>query len=501
MSSSPKVVKSAAPAKVKLSLYQTGNAVITEERQPVGLAAGKQLVQFDGMPTTYQQGSLVVLGRNGKGKVKLGPIAYRKPNLSNENILKRSVGSAITVIDGDRRITGVVDLVAGNAFYLKEANGTVHVLSTGARVELSQGLPDGLSSYASLCLEPEAEGDGASFGMKVLYDAAGIQWSNVRYAAVYDRKAKRFKTMACLVEVTNNCGADFDNAVIKLLTGHNRGRQRDDGMRGIRPQMAAMSMKGGGFESALESVACDEAEAGKIGDHDYYTVPGENSLANGEVKEFWLLSREDVPVTDEYYLPAGYYQQAANAKDLPKQGLTIKLRVQNTEANNLGKALPPSGQFEVLQADEKGDEQKTDWASIRSVAVGEEFSFDLNNPSQDVKATRQLTYLQEDPREPEEEETEEVGVSGFEKAGQGKKKKKKDKKPRYHTETRETTVYNFKKDEAVEVLVYEQIPQEAEILENSHTFADQKVNSAYYRVKVPAAGQVTIKYTAKWRVE
>lgn len=487
--SSAKTVKSARPSKVSLTLYQAGNAVVREQRDGMNLSSGKREVLFEGMPSQFVQGSLVVVGIAEGSKFKVGPISYRSPNLTNDNILKRSVGSPIVVVDqhGNRQ-AGTIEHVLNNQLYIRQDSGASIVLSVASNFELPKGLPEGLTASASLLLQPEALAD-TPFGLKILYEAGQLSWSGSRYNAFYDAKSERFTRLDCWVELTNKCGTSFRDAVVKLLSGTNIGRQAKSAHRAFAaPRMAAASLESAGYSPGF---AADEAAVESVGESKQYTLPGDVSLDDGETKWFCLFSAEDVPAKSELYLPNGYYSEGVEEADVEKQPLNVRLRLKNNTASKLDKPMPASSEFIILQKDSSGEEQKTDTATIGAVACGEDFKVELNNRSTDVKARRVLTAYKEDPREPEDEETQPVKPS----------RKKKEKKPRFREESREIIVDNFKKDKEVEVIVYEALPANAEVLEQSHQFEAKKNDGSSFHVKVPAAGQTTIRYRIKWRVE
>src|SRR5262249_41634870 len=89
----------------------------------------------------------------------------------------------------------------------------------------------------------------------------------------------------------------------------------------------------------------------------------------------------------------------------------------------------------------------------------------------------------------------------LENAGAAVEETKKAKpKPRFRTESREVTVYNFKKT-AVRVTVHEALPsQKTQILQLSHQPGEQSNQHATFDVEVPAQGKVTVSYGVKWQI-
>jgi hypothetical protein len=207
----------------------------------------------------------------------------------------------------------------------------------------------------------------------------------------------------------------------------------------------------------------------------------------------------------------------------------VRLRLRNDEASKMGSPMP-AGQLDLYQPDSTGKFQKTDPGLYqRAVSAGEAFKIDLNTPCSDIKATRVLRDFQEDPAEPEEKKDDYfVPEGGFQEprlttmggpavgtpdahsrlrsqlaesaaeGGEGTEKKKP--KPRFRTESREVTVYNFK-DEAVVVRVHETLPSpKAEILNQTQPFAELSQEQGTFSLNVPAKGKASVSYGVRWQI-
>jgi hypothetical protein len=543
------VVKNDEASATNLTAYQAGPAVVRENRV-LTLGKGRSRVFIGGLPSQFVEGSSTVVSVKGTGKFKLGAKSLRPANLTQQALLHQSIGSKITLIEEskageERKIEGeLVHIVDGRYAVLKTKNEgeAVLVVPLTQKFELNNGIPAGLSNLTVLVMEPTVETAG-EFDMKLLYETNGINWAPW-FEVFYNAKTKKLDRFACYVDITNNSGAKIENAVLKLIAGTNNSdaanRAARKGRGGVR--MAAMAMSaslesagGGGMEMADFSQEAAEVES--VGEQKMYKLVDPVTLENGVPNSPALVFCTDVPVEHEYHAHHGYYQSldGENREDLPKQPVMVKLRLMNSAAKNLGQALPP-GSVRIFEPDSAGEMQKTDSSQVtQHVAVDEAFALDLRTPCRDLKHTRELIDWREDPAEVEDEVevTPEGGLetdtdedagdatealtpritammpamsAAVEGGADKKKKEKKQPKPRFREEEREIVLHNFK-DEAVEVIVHENVPHNAEFLTKSQDFA--KFNAGQgngtFKVTVPAksekaCGSASVKYRIKYRI-
>jgi hypothetical protein len=526
------VVRSEKPTSVELTIYQSGDAVVHESRS-VELPEGKVTIQLEGLPAQFVEDSFEISDAGGPGSFKLGPDSFQPSNLSAQTLLNKAVGQKITLIEqtaqGQIRTTGTLRFLLGNQLVLEDANG-IQLLPVPQKFEL-ESIPDGLSSTPALSLEPTT-GKSGIYLLNSMYETGGLSWAP-RYAVFYDEKTGTITKLRCRVKLSNQTGADFDEATLKLLAAHNTSRSGGHRARGARmasleaAPMAAAASFGGGADYA------DGAEVGSVGEQKIYILPDKLSIKNGETKRPYLLDARDVPVKAELYVPAAYGYHARSAKeDDQKLPVYVRLRLRNDADNKLGSALP-AGEVAVFQPDSTGRYQKTDpQLHIGAVAKGEAFKLELTTPSSDVKASRRLVSFHQDPEETEPEvpvtpegglEVQEGGFEGGPRMamsmggpgvgtpgehgrrrrevaeGAGKKKVEKTPKPRFREETREITVYNFK-DREVQVLVHETLPHGFTWLQKTHDLLEDAENSGVFTLDVPAGRSVTVSYGIRWRI-
>jgi hypothetical protein len=500
--SSTVVANAAAAADAEVTAYSQGPAIFREKRI-LTLPAGKSKVTLAGLPETFVANSLTVtdvkFGEGaGEGRLKLGALSYRDASLSLQAILEQAVGTEVTLIErtnaGELKTTGKLLHVLGNQAVL-ESQGRLTVTPLSDRLALDPSTLAGLSTTASLQLEPTASVAG-NYSVSILFAADGLSW-NLNYEVFYDAQNEKMARFACWVNLTNKSGADIDAAKIKLIFGANTGYNEDNnrGRKNARPMMAMAAAApmggGGGLESASFDV--DGASVESVGEQKLYTLPDTLSISHDETKQTLLFLSENVPVTPEYYLGWSGYPldpdgQATGQNKLP---VNVRLKLANSKESTLGLALPP-GSVKIFEKDSTGSLQRTDASRIvNHVAAGESFELALATPCKDLKATRRLTFLKDDPI-PAPEPKPVAGETP---------KEPVEKKPRFREEEREIVLLNFK-DKDVDVKVQDSLPHEVEFIKpldgvknlasagGAHTFT----------VSVPKSGQVKLTYRIKYRI-
>ena len=516
---------SSHPDSLELTVYQQGDAVVHESRT-LKLVAGKNSVLVEGLPAQFVEDSFEIFEVAGPEGFKLGADCFSQADLSTQALLQKALNTRVTFVEqtaqGVLRHTGKLLFILGNQIVLQTNEG-VQVLPLTPKFELAE-LPRGLSATPSLTLEPTTKVAG-DYKLNSVYETGGLAWA-ARYTAYYDPKNSVLRGLRCRVRLSNGTGADYDDAVFKLLAGSNTSRSRGSVPKGggARAFGAAASL-----ESAPMAAPpmADSALVESVGEQKLYVLPESLSLRNGQTKRPYLFVRADVPVVAEYFLPQGWqYADPSEAKeDSHKLPVMVRLRLRNDEASKMGSAMP-AGQLDLYQPDSTGKFQKTDPGLYqRAVSAGEAFKIDLNTPCSDIKATRVLRDFHEDPAEPEEKKDDnfvpegphlttmggpEVGTpeahsrlrsqvaESASEGGEGTEEKKP--KPRFRTESREVTVYNFK-DEAVVVRVHETLPSpKAEILTQTQPFAELTQEQGTFSLNVPAKGKATVSYGVRWQI-
>jgi hypothetical protein len=459
--------------------------VVREERQ-LKLSRGSNQISLWGMPTELQPSGVIV--RIADDKVKVGDFTYSAANMSQNSLLLASRGKDVTVEETHNNkssaITGKLVAVLGSCLVIRRGNSSklvlVNIGEKGRVPVLDDEIPFGMSDTASLTIEAFAEG-ASERDASVYYETPGMDWE-AAHSAFYDEKAGCLTSFETRVAISNRSGTAFENAMLFLFAGANNGAQASQYMDS--PAGGAMRT----FSASVESAAPPRAPSVEsVGDATMYALARPTTLGSGQMQMVELFSATNVPVAKEYYLPAGNYGQSGD-EDGAKQGVWTRLKINNTEADRMGKALP-AGIVSIFQADSAGNMHKTGSASIAHASAGEKFKLEFG-PTADIKAVRKLVSYR-DYQEPAP--AQQGGTEVLQTRGNGQQVYKREEK-------REVTIFNFK-SEAVKVKVSDFIQENAEwvVEPKKHKFARENSRTASATVEVEAGKSVTVQYHIRWQ--
>lgn len=512
---------------VSITVYQGGNAVVREKRV-VDLVEGRNEVHIHGLPLTYAENSMTLDTVEGDGQFKQGPMTYHPATLSQQNIWKGSIGRRIKILrqlptGNSTHADGILRHIIGNNSLVLDCAGKIRVVQMQPDFEVDGEMPSGLTDLASMVMRPTVTQSGR-FGMNILYQASGIDWA-ARYELIYNSKTERIERLICWVDLDNASGASFDDATLKLFASQNIA----PGGRRMRPMMAMSKSRGmeetatamslGGAPAA--DVSFESAQVQRVGEQYMYELPDRVSLkADEPTTNAILIWNTDIPTTPDYRLQSGSYtlvQAGATAQKLP---IFNKVRAINSAESNLGVPMP-AAPMSIFERDQSNELQQLDGSSIsQHVEINEPFDFSLSKPVWGLKATRTITGYHVDDLEYEEIEVEveetpkrnpvpaitsmmaesamitPVVPPGFKLVPV---EKRRVEKPRFRTETRELTLFNYR-DQTKEIKVQESLPHGATMLDSNLEFPELTNYSAELTFQVPSGGTTQLRYTIKWQI-
>lgn len=503
---------SAAPSAVAIALYQSGRAVVREQRS-LQLGGGANRISLAGMPTELEPSTIIVLGSSGEAKITVGDLTYSAANMDRRSLLRASRGKRVTVgaaADAkDKAISGTLVAVVDDQLLIKQANSGRLVLVTAGGADrqtvLDDGVPFGLSDTASLTMSVTAENSGDQ-DLSLLYETEGLSW-DARHSAFYDEEAGKLTAFRTAVAISNRSGARFENAKLHLIAGDNEG--------GRRSRIVAQSAPPrGGMRAFAAAAHFESADGGgsveSVGDSTVYSLDKPSTLGNEQMQVIELFAATDVPVTRQYFLPVGNYAEAADEEGA-KLGVYTRLRLNNTEADRMGRPLP-AGTVSIFQNDAAGNPQKTGTASTGHVAAGEKFKIEFG-PGNEIKALRKLVAARDYQAAPAAAEggegraypqgSAEMPGAGNRSAARRAAVAQPGGQPDqvwYREEERELTVFNYK-DKPVEVKVTDYIPDNAEWLKEpeAHSFTADGPRARTATIRVEPGKQVTLQYHLRWQ--
>ncbi|MFN0117366.1 MAG: DUF4139 domain-containing protein [Elusimicrobiota bacterium] len=386
--------------------------------------------------------------------------------INQEKILEKYLGQEIelerfTGVNGDRR-----ELMKG---ILLSKNGG-KVLQVGKKIYLNPPgnpilpeLPEGLLTKPTLLWQVHAKKAGEQ-NCELSYLTSGMGWSS-DYVLVSNTNDDKMDLNAW-VTITNNSGASFNEAKLKLVAGDvNRVQNLERSHQTKRNVMMA--------DAVMESAAPQFSEKSFFEYH-LYTLQRPVTLKQNEIKQIEMASAAHVPLKkifvydgsqgwyggyDEYRRSDFNYGTGSDTK------VFVVLEFKNSKENNLGLPLP-KGRVRVYKKDTDGSVEfiGEDW--IDHTAKDERVRIKMGNAF-DVVGERKRTNFVTDKKS--------------------------------STESFEIKLRNHKASDVV-VTVVEHLYRwnEWKILDASHKWDKKESQTMEFQIPVKKDGEATLAYTVKY---
>jgi hypothetical protein len=257
------------------------------------------------------------------------------------------------------------------------------------------------------------------------------------------------------VTLTNNSGATYENAKLKLVAGDvQRLGGRDEMMR--KASMAAEMQ-----------VAADRAftEEGFFEYH-LYTLGRPTDLRQSEQKQVTLLEAQEFGIDKRLiFYGASYYYRGSYGEVMSNQKVGVFLDFENAEENRLGMPLP-AGVVRVYKEDSSGAQQFIGEDLIDHTPRDETVRIRMGDAFDVVGDRRQMDY---------------TVVSSC-----------------VSESTWEVELRNHK-DDGVQVQIVEPIGGDWDILETTHRATKVDAHTFRFDVNVPSRGETTVEYRVRVR--
>ncbi|MBS1261177.1 MAG: hypothetical protein MAG453_00498 [Calditrichaeota bacterium] len=352
-------------------------------------------------------------------------------------LLEKYLGEMVDVMLKEETVRGRL-LSAQGGLILEEDAGSVRMIDTGEVISVRfPELPEGLIIRPTLRWRLDS-GVSGTVESELNYLTRGLDWE-ASYVAVIGEDDKRLE-LSGWVQVTNESGADYENAKLKLMAGDVRFAER----RPQRPQFEADMMRAAG--------AAKQFEEKEFFEYHLYTLPRRVSVLDRQVKQIRLIEPSATDVDKRYTFE-------------PWRGndVSVDLEFVNSEPAGLGMPLP-AGLVRMYKQDEDGSLQLIGEDRIDHTPRDERIRLSTGSAF-DIVAERTKTS------------TERIG-------------------PRAREESYEVELRN-RKDEDVEVIVRERFGGDWRIMQESRE--GKKTDAYHYEwvVPVPARSVVTLSYRVR----
>ena len=472
---------------VDLTVYNMNLALIREIR-PITLTKGLNTIVLPDIPATIDGTSLHFSSLTDPKSVRVLEQNFQYDLIHHAKLLEKYLGKEVEFVRYDQATekefsvfgkllaTGWQQQASYNPYgqrlppssysysgqMIAEINGKVEIGPSGRLIlpSLSEGLI--LKPQLQWLLSSTRAG---SHNTEISYLATQLSW-NCDYVVLLNQEDTKLD-LTGWVTLTNNSGASFKDAGLKLVAGD---------LNVIKTEAEAVGFARKSLAMADE--AAPQFEQKELFEYKLYTLQRRTDLANNETKQIELVSGRQIPskktfVYDglsnfwrSWHNNAGYRDQSSfGQQSNTKMGVFVLFK--NSQNEGLGIPLP-KGKIRVYKRDSDGKEQFIGEDQVDHTPKDEEIRLYLGNAFDLVGSRVQKNFR--------------VVVSG-------------------HSveETFEIKVKNHK-DEAIEVMVYEHPWRwsEWEITKSNAEWEKVDQTTIRFPVKIAKNSEKVVSYTVRY---
>lgn len=379
----------------ELTIYNQGFALVKEVRQ-MTLKPGRQTVTVEDVAQQIETNSVGVKSLSDPNGFTVLEQNYQYDLISPLAILNKAVGGRVTFLrvlpNGTKEsISGT--LISSPTAVVGNQNGGGQLTWNGMVIRTDDqkillnpsgeiqvdSLPDGLISKPTLLWDLVSE-KGGNQKIELSYLTRGTTW-NADYVLTIDGSNKG--DLQGWVTLTNNSGATWKDAKLKLLAGDVQRVDRPQG-RGGRPAM----------EMSADAMAKNFAEE-SLFEYHLYTLQRPTTVRNNEQKQVSLLEATGITYTKRLILDSmmdfGMYYPSEGEIGVGVIKPMVKIDFLNKTENKLGMPLP-KGNVKVYQRDKSGSVQMLGEDQIEHTPRDEKLSLVVGRSFDVVGERKRLNF-------------------------------------------------------------------------------------------------------------
>jgi hypothetical protein len=440
---------------VAVTIYNS-NLGLVKDLRTLRLPKGQSELRFMAVATAIMPASVHIRSLSDAAGLNVLEQNYEYDLLSPQKLMDKYVGKEVKLYQknpySEREEVVTATLLSNNDGPVFKIGNEITYGYPG-RVIFPQ-VPDSLIASPTLVWLLENSREKPHM-VEATYLTSGITWRADYVMTLNERDDSA--DLGGWVTITNNSGATYPNAALKLVAGDvNRVREE------VQPRSGAKKA----MKMDAAAPAPQFREEGLLEYH-MYTLQRPSTIKDNQSKQISLLSAADIPVRKELLLAgaAYYYQQAYSGDIAKKQKIGVYIELENREKNHLGMPLP-RGTVRVYKKD-----------SDKSLQfVGEDA---IDHTPRDEKVRIKLG--------------EAFDVVADKKQTDWKKRANDSYEAAY-----EISIRNHKK-EAVVVRVTEPVPGDWQVLNSSHAYTKADSGTLEYKVPVAVDGETKLTYRVLMR--
>ncbi len=421
---------------VAITVYNQNRALVREMRS-LTLESGTSTVSFTDVAARIDPTSVHFKSITSPDKLSILEQNFEYDLVSAYKIMEKYVDQEVRLVMKEGEIfSGQLLSASQSDIILKNKGGGIQIVR-GDKVQHFDfpNLPEGLVTRPTLVWMINNQGQKQQ-KTEVSYLTEGVDW-HTEYVAVTDAKDKNID-LSGWVSVNNQSGTTYNNAKLKLVAGDvNRAEPERRDLRKAKGLM-------------MESAAAPQFEEKAFFEYHLYTLQRKTTLKNNQTKQVSL------------FPPARAKAQKIFLYDGSRYGKKVRVNIefQNKKSDGLGLPLP-EGKIRVYKEDVDGALEFIGEDRIEHTPVDEKVRVYLGN--------------------------------AFDIVGERTEKSQNKISKRSWEQEIEISLRNHKK-ESVEIVVVEHLWGDWSIQESSHSHVKKDANTAEFKVKVPADGEVTVSY-------
>ena len=307
-----------------ITIYNDNLGVVKDVRE-FDLKKGNSIIYLQDIPKLIDANSVKI---NFDGTIL--EQNYRYDLADMQKILDKYIDKTITLKNKDEQISGKLISSTGQIVIQKPEGGLVMIPDVSKYNISVDELPAGFITKPTLVWDINANKAGKQ-NIDVSYHTEGISWE-AQYVALLNKDDSKI-SLNSWVSISNNSGATFQNANLKLMAGEvNRSKKNDFILRGSRGYMA----NEGGLTQSIQ------LEEKSFFEYHLYELQRKTTLMNNETKQISLFDANSISVNKKLVYNSYFGENKTNAK--------VILEFVNSNENNLGKPFP-AGVFKINKDD------------------------------------------------------------------------------------------------------------------------------------------------------
>lgn len=422
---------------LRLTVYNNDLGLVSDHRQ-VDAAKGRSTVEIIDVPARIDPTSVHLTPKGGGLRVIEQNFQYDLAG--TDRILDKYLDQAVTLVLKEGDVKSGTLLSHDSSYLTLRENEGISLVRREEIIDLRLArLPEGLRTRPTLVWTLDSS-SGGSKDVELSYLTGGLSW-HAEYVAVTDEKDTQVD-LAAWVSLENSSGATYPDAQLQLIAGD---------VNRVRPEIQTFG-RGKGAVMSMDAAGADFQEESFFEYH-LYTLERRTTIADRETKQVALFPTANSPVKKVY--------EYRGQRDPRK--VSVVLELENREDRGLGMPLP-AGTVRTYKKDTRG----------------------------------QLQFIGEDriDHTPKNEKVRLRIGNAFDVVGERAEISQKRISDRVFESEVEIKIRN-RKDEAIEVVVEEQLWGSWEILTGSHEHNKKDANTVEFRVPVGADKETVLRYTVR----